>query len=203
MEPVLEVYAEGATGLREVIGLDESGKELQEPVRPSPPGPPVREDPENHRNAQANLLLAYALFRGWRTITVTETRTRSDWAHFVHDLLDHLPSERRITIVLDNLNTYTVAALYQAFPLTEATRIRHRVTFVHIPSTDRGAAVRSPADSGSRDAGAGDRRVVTAQNAVAAPARWTFTNDQARRALTRLYPVPGPIDDTSAETMPG
>lgn len=204
MEVVLETYAAGAAGEQEIICLDESAKELQDHVRPPMPGDPTLEDPEYRRHGQATLFLAYAPFAGWRTITVTETRTSLDFAHVVRDLVDQYPSDRRLTIVLDNLNTHTIAALYQAFPPSEATRIRNRVTFLHTPvhgswlnmaELEFSVLKRQCLDRRIPDRATLAQEVAAwerARNAVAAPAHWTFTTTQARQSLARLYPVPEP-----------
>jgi hypothetical protein len=47
-----------------------------------------------------------------------------DWAHFIKELVDHhYPHVEKIRLVLDNLNTHTKAALYEAFDPPEAKRI--------------------------------------------------------------------------------
>lgn len=211
MEPVLETYAAGAAGDQEVICLDESAKELQDHARPPIPGDPTLEDPEYVRHGQATLFLAYAPFAGWRTIAVTDTRTSLDFATFLRDLVDQYPSDRPLTIVLDNLNTHTIASLYQAFPPSEATRIRTRVTFVHTPKhgswlnmaeLEFSVLKRQCLDRRIPDRATLAQEVeawVTARNAVATPAHWTFTTTEARRSLARLYPVPEP----DLEPMPG
>jgi hypothetical protein len=215
MEPVLETYAAGAAGACEVICLDESAKELQDHVRPPIPGDPTLEDPEYRRNGQVSLFLAYAPFAGWHTIAVTETRTSRDFAAFLRDLVAQYPRDRMLTIVLDNLNTHSTTALYQAFPPSEATRIRDRVTFVKTPvhgswlnmaELEFSVLKRQCLNRRIPDRETLAREVdawVSARNAVAAPAHWTFTTTEARTTLARLYPVPEPSAIPPSENTPG
>jgi hypothetical protein len=44
---------------------------------------------------------------------VTDQRTTIDWAHQIRNLVDvHYPQAKRITLVMDNLNTHTGASFY-------------------------------------------------------------------------------------------
>lgn len=72
---------------------------------------------------------------GWRNVTVTKNRTCCDWAEQVRQLVHHprFAAAQRITLVCDNLNTHTLASLYQAFPPEEALRIARRIEIVHTP----------------------------------------------------------------------
>jgi hypothetical protein len=49
-------------------------------------------------------------------VDVTERRTNHDFAHQMRGLVDrHFPDTTTIRVVLDNLNTHTPAALYEAY----------------------------------------------------------------------------------------
>jgi hypothetical protein len=51
---------------------------------------------------------------GWRHVGVTERRTRLDWALQVRELLDgRYRGAKRVTLVMDNLNTHSPASLYE------------------------------------------------------------------------------------------
>jgi len=53
--------------------------------------------------------------QGKRVVEVTDQRTAIDWAHQIRNLVDaHYPKAKRITLVMDNLNTHTGASLYKA-----------------------------------------------------------------------------------------
>lgn len=177
MEVVLDTYAEPADRRVPLVCCDELGKALQAHARaplPAQPGPPAREDPEYVRHGSANLFLSYAPHLGWRQVTVTAQRTAVDWALAMRDLVDtpQFADAARIIVVLDNLNTHRLSSLYTAFPAPEARRIPDQATLA--------TEVAAWAD---------------ARNAVAAPAQWTFTTEDARTRLTHLYPIP--VRDTS------
>ena len=54
----------------------------------------------------------------------SDTRTSVDWAEEIQYLIDiGYPEAEKITLVLDNLNTHTIASLYSAFSREEARRI--------------------------------------------------------------------------------
>ena len=65
---------------------------------------------------------------------MTEHRRRGDWARFVRDLLDGRYREaERVVLVMDQLNTHSLASLYEAFPPEEAKRLAERVELHHTP----------------------------------------------------------------------
>ena len=65
---------------------------------------------------------------------VTERRTRLDWALQVRDLLDgRYRDAKRVTMVMDNLNTHSLASLYEAFEPAEARRLMARLEVVYTP----------------------------------------------------------------------
>ncbi|MGB7161049.1 MAG: transposase, partial [Tepidisphaeraceae bacterium] len=105
--------------------------------QPLPPAPDVvrREDHEYQRNGTANVFCAFEPLGNWRTLAVTDRRTRVDWAHFVRDLVDapRYAGAERIVLVMDQLNTHTPASLYAAFPPAEAKRIADRLEVHHTP----------------------------------------------------------------------
>jgi len=76
------------------------------------PGHPTRYDYEYERNGRANLFIVSEPLAGWRHISVSQRRTKIDWAHCIKELVDlHYPYAEKIVLVLDNLNTHTPAAL--------------------------------------------------------------------------------------------
>jgi hypothetical protein len=52
---------------------------------------------------------------GRRLTKVTDSRTKVQWSRFVQDIAQAYPDAQRITLVMDNLNTHTAAALYETF----------------------------------------------------------------------------------------
>src|SRR5688572_5071944 len=78
--------------------------------------------------------LAVEPLAGWRQVTVSERRTKTDFAQVVKGLLDErYPDAERVVLVLDNLNTHTLGALYEAFPAPEARRLAEWLELHYMP----------------------------------------------------------------------
>src|SRR4029077_16302653 len=93
-----------------------------------------RYDCEYKRNGTANLFIFLDVHRPWRKVKVTDSRTAVDFAACMQELVDvHFPKAERIRVVLDNLSTHSVGALYQAFPPDEARRLLRRLEFHYVP----------------------------------------------------------------------
>ena len=80
-------------------------------------------DFEFERNGVADLFVVFAPLLGWRWVKVPDRRTRHDWAHLIRELVDDIFPCKKIVLVMDNLNTPSLASLYEAFEPTEARRI--------------------------------------------------------------------------------
>ena len=83
MEDVLELYAEADDPERPRVNFDECSVELHEdarPPEPAAPGRPARVDYEYERNGTANLFVVVDPPPGRRHVTVTERRTKADFA---------------------------------------------------------------------------------------------------------------------------
>ena len=137
MEDVLDLYAEPYDPQRPVVCFDETSTQLLEDTRepvPVGPGRPKRQDYEYRREGTRNLFLACEPRAGWRHVTVTERRTKEDFAQQMRWLVDEAyPDVPVIRLVLDNLNTHRVASLYETFPAAEARRIAKRLEFHYTP----------------------------------------------------------------------
>lgn len=137
MEDVLEVYTRPYDPERPVVCLDETSKQLvgevSAPVSVSP-GEPARYDYEYVRHGVANLFLCFEPLAGQRDVTVTERRTRRDYAECLRRLSEEqYPEAAVIVVVQDNLNTHSPASLYEAFAPAEAKRIADRFQFHYTP----------------------------------------------------------------------
>jgi hypothetical protein len=82
------------------VCLDEKSKQLVGEVREPLavcPGHPARYDYEYERNGTANLFIISEPLAGWRHISVTERRTKLDWAHCIKELVDlHYPKAEKM-----------------------------------------------------------------------------------------------------------
>jgi DDE superfamily endonuclease len=205
MEDVLEVYTRPYDPLRPQVCLDETSRQLLADVSPPcpvAPGRPAREDYEYVRHGVCNLFLVTEPLAGWRQVTVSDRRTRIDWAHCIKDLVDiHYPDAEQIVLVQDNLNTHTPASLYEAFPAAEARRLADKLELHYTPKhgswlnmaeielamlagqcLDRRLADRATLE---REAGAWQ----AARNAAGRGVNWRFTTEDARIKLQHLYPT--------------
>ena len=126
MEEVLDVYTWPEDPDYPLVCRDEASKQLVGEARsplPVRPSDIAHYDYEYVRNGVANLFIFFAPLLGWRHVTVTERRTRVDWAYAMRDLVDvYFPTARKIRVVLDNLNTHVGGYLYEAFAPEEARR---------------------------------------------------------------------------------
>jgi transposase len=204
MEDLLDLYAEPYDPEYPVVCFDESPFQLIGETRvpvPPQPGKPARIDVEYRRAGTCNLFLFFEPAAGWRHVTVTARRTALDWAHCMRDLVDiHYPNANYISVVLDNLNTHTVANLYVAFPPAEARRIARRLELRYTPKHGSWLNMAECEFAVLRKQCLNTRIEATelvaektaaweqARNAARATVKWRFTNTKARAKLSRLYP---------------
>jgi hypothetical protein len=92
------------------------------------------EDYEYERNGTASIFMFAEPLSGFRQTTARKRRTKKDWATEVAGLLDSRYADcRKITIVLDNLNTHTKGAFYDVFEPAVARGYLKRIDFVFTP----------------------------------------------------------------------
>jgi hypothetical protein len=137
MEDVLAVYQLPEDELYPLVCMDESTQQLIGEVHaplPGAPGRPRRVDHEYVRHGVATLFLEVAPLAGRRHVAVTDQRTRCDWAEFIRGMIDErYPRARKIRLVMDNLNTHSLASLYEAFPPAEARRLAEKLEIHYTP----------------------------------------------------------------------
>lgn len=129
---------------------------------------------------------------------VTEQRTQTDFAQVLHELVAvHFPHAEKIRVVLDNLNTYTPAALYVAFPPAEARRILSKLEFHYPPKhaswlnmveIELSVLVHQCLKRRIPDMDTLVREVAAWQAHRNATGHWQFDVAQARTKLSHLYP---------------
>jgi len=205
MEQVLNVYKRPLDPRRPVVCMDEQPKQLiserNAPISAAP-GRPARIDYEYVREGVANVWMFVEPLGGWRDVPVTATKTALDWAHQVQRLVNQprYAETERITLVCDNLNTHTLASLYQAFPPDEASRIADKVELVHTPKhgswlnmAESELSVLTRQSLGRRIASQSEIENESAAWAADRNDRqvgvdWQFTTADARIKLKHLYP---------------
>jgi hypothetical protein len=203
MEDVLEVYQRQYDPNKPVICMDESSKQLISHVcapLPMAKGEVRKIDDEYVRHGVAAIFMAVDPLNGKRFVSITDRRTRIDWATFIKGFLDDkYPDADKIVLVMDNLNTHGIASLYEAFPPEEAFRLASRLELHFTPkhgSWLNMAEIELSALVGQcLDRRIGD--IETMRNEVLAwesdrnnkelDIKWRFTTEDARVKLRRLY----------------
>lgn len=205
MEQVLEVYQRPYDPKCPVVGMDEQPKQLISETRqpiPAAPGHPEQVDFEYVREGGCVVWMFVEPLAGWRDVRVTDRKTAVDWAHQVRQLVDdpRYAEAERITLICDNLNTHTLASLYQAFAPAEALRIAQKLELVYTPKHGSWLNVAEPELSvltrqcldrriASRDEVAGEAKAwKERRNARQVGIEWQFTTEDARIKLKHLYP---------------
>ena len=204
MEDVLDVYTRPYDPRRPLICMDETNKQLLRDARlprPPRPGQPARVDYEYEREGVANLFLFCEPLAGQRWVDVTEHRTKVDWAHQIKDLVEgRYPAAEGIVLVMDQLNTHTPAALYEAFSPAEAKRLANKLeihytpkhgSWLNIAEIELSVLSRQCLDRRVPDVATLAAEVDAWQerrNAAGGPVDWRFTTADARIKLKRLYP---------------
>ena len=204
MEDVLELYAETHDEARPVVRMDELSKELHgqvaEPI-PAEPGRTAKEDYEYTRNGTANVFLLLCPLLGWRRLEVTAKRGYLEFAAVMKALVDvHFPKAERVRVVLDNLNTHVLGALYEAFPPEEARRIATRLEFHYTPKHGSWLNM-AEMEFSVLTRQCLNRRIETAEelaeaiaawerarNAARTKIEWNFRVADARKKLHWIYP---------------
>jgi transposase len=204
MEDVLDLYAQPYDSKRPSVCFDETNKQLIKETRtplPAQTGQVERYDYEYERNGTANLFMMVEPLAGQRFVAVTEQRTKIDFAHQMKHLVDVLyPEAEVIRVVLDNLNTHTKAALYEAFEAQEARRIVQKLEFHYTPKHGSWLNM-AEIELAVLDKQCLSRRIPdqptlcqevaawqAARNHQQAKINWCFNVTKARAKLKRLYP---------------
>jgi len=165
------------------------------------PGQPARIDYEYRRCGTCNLFFFIEPLIGWRHVEVTDRRTKIDFARQMKYLVDvRYPDADVVRVVVDNLNTHTLASLYEAFPPHEARRIVSKLEFHYTPKHG------SWLNMAEIEIGICSRQCLaqripdtsflsailqpweTRRNDTCTSIDWRFTVSRARVKLAQLYP---------------
>lgn len=204
MEDVLSVYHLAYNHEYPVVCMDESNKQLIGEVRTpisGKPGRPQRVDDEYVRNGVADIFMEVEPLTGKRHVAVTERRTRKDWAHQIKSMLDErYPEAIKVRLIMDNLNTHTIASLYETFEPQEAQRLSSRLEIHYTPKhgswlnmaeIELSVLKRQCLDRRIADMAILKAEVVAWENhrnSSVKSINWQFTTTEARVKLKRLYP---------------
>ena len=205
MEDVLETYAQAYDRKYPVLCMDEQPVQLLKETRvpiAATKGHGERVDYEYERNGTASIFMFAEPLSGFRQATARQRRPKKDWALEVAHLLDTRYADcERVTLVLDNLNTHSKGAFYEAFPPDQARAYLKRIDFCYTPKHGSWLNVAECELSCLTSQCLSDRRIadiMTLQSEVSAWATrtnakqravdWQFTIEKTRDKLKRLYP---------------
>ena len=205
MEEVLETYEKAYDPAHPVLCMDEQPvqllKETHVPIKATKEHG-ERVDYEYERNGTASIFIFAEPLCGYRQATARAHRTKVDWALEVAHLLDTRYADCEVvTLVMDNLNTHTKGAFYEAFEPDKAKAYLRRLRFCYTPKHGSWLNVAECELSCLTSQCLGGRRIGELEvlqfeiatwaqktNAKQRGVDWQFKIDHARRKLKRLYP---------------
>ena len=202
MEQVLDIYERLYDPDYPVVCFDERPCQLLGDVLmpiPMKPGRVERQDYEYKRNGTCVVLMAVEPLAGRRVITVTERRTKKDYAEFMKALSASYPAAEKIILVQDNLNTHNPSSFYEAFPAAEAFALAQCFQMVYTPKKaswlNMAEIELSALSKQCLDRRIAEMKTLAAQvgswtkkrNRLKAGISWNFTKNDARNKLSRLY----------------
>jgi hypothetical protein len=184
--------------------MDESPKQLIGETKPpiaAKPGSEEKHDYEYRRNGVCNIFMANEPLRGKRLVKVTERKTKTDWALFIREISEYYPDAEKITLIMDNYDTHTPGALYEAFEAEKAKTLWDRFEFVYTPKHGSwlntaeielnvlmGQCLNRRIDN-INEIAEEVKAWQQARNNMDAKINWQFTTEKARVKLRRLYPT--------------
>jgi hypothetical protein len=131
MEDVLAVYSRPYNKAYPVVCMDEKPIQFLADFRKgfrSERNGISYEDYQYIRNGTACIFLFTEPLSGWRYADAQEHRTRQDWAKQIDWLLtEQYPDAEKVVLVMDNLNTHSIASLYATFPPQHARELAERL----------------------------------------------------------------------------
>lgn len=135
MENVLDVYKRPYSKYFPVVCMDESPKQLIAETRVTDKLKDGTKliDFEYSRKGVCNIFIANEPLAGKRYVKITERKTKKDWALFIKEIADNYQDAKKITLVMDNLNTHKASSFYEAFSPEKAKQLWDRFEFVFTP----------------------------------------------------------------------
>lgn len=204
MEQVLDVYKRPYDPMSPVVCMDESPKQLIKETRTpikARTGRLEKYDYEYARCGVCSIFLASEPLKGKRYVTVSDRRTKKDWANFIEELSEKYPNAEKITLVMDNLNTHKPGSLYETFSPEKAKALWERFEFVFTPKHGSWLNM-AEIELNVLNGQCLNRRIdnittvsteckmwLEARNNMNATINWQFTTEDARIKLKRLYPT--------------
>lgn len=206
MEDVLSVYSRSYDEDYPVVCMDEKPVQLFANARRSLKSKDGRieyEDNEYIRNGTACVFMFTEPLSGWRYADAQEHRTGEDWARQIKWMLDEqYPDVKKVVLVMDNLNTHSIASLYQTFTPEEAFRLASRLEIHYTPKHGSWLDIAEIELSALAGQCIGSNRIPDLEtlrellkhwyvdrNKQQRGVKWQFTTQDARVKLMHLYPI--------------
>jgi len=202
MENVLDVYKRPYSQDYPVVCMDESPKQLIGETRITDRKKDGCKliDYEYARKGVCNIFMANEPLAGKRMVKITKQKTKLDWAEFIKDISDNYPKAKKLTLVMDNLNTHKPSSLYERYLPQEAKRIWDRLEFVYTPKHGSWLNM-AEIELNVLNGQCLNRRIDNVETVISevaawqshrnnkdAKINWRFTTKDSRIKLKRLYP---------------
>ncbi len=206
MEDVLEVYSRPFDEKRPVICMDEKPYQLlgdeYETIEMSEANHIRKYDCEYTRKGTCSIFMFTEPLGGWREAHALPQRRSEDWAKQMKWLIDEAyPNVDKIVLVLDNLNTHTVASFYKSFSPEEAFRLSQKLEIHYTPKHGSWLDIAEIELSALTLQCLENKRIPTIdalnealtkwycnRNLKQKGVSWQFTTTDARIKLKHLYP---------------
>lgn len=206
MEDVLEVYSRPYNEKRPVICMDEKPFQLLDemftPISMSENNHKKKYDCEYIRKGSCSIFMFTEPLGQWREAHALPHRTSEDWAKQIKWLIDEAyPNAEKIVLVMDNLNTHTIASLYKVFSPEEAFRLSQKLEIHYTPKHGSWLDIAEIELSALTVQCLLNERIPSVEclnnilyswnsnrNASQKGVSWHFTTNDARIKLKHLYP---------------
>ena len=203
MENVLDVYKRPYSKDFPVVCMDESPKQLIAETRVTDKLKDGTKliDYEYSRKGVCNIFIANEPLTGKRVVKITERRTKIDWAIFIKEIADHYKHAKKITLVMDNLNTHSPGSFYESFTAEKAKQLWDRFEFVFTPKHGSWLNM-AEIELNVLNGQCLNRRIDNIEtvkeevkaweehrNNKEAKINWRFTTENSRIKLKKLYPT--------------
>jgi hypothetical protein len=207
MEDVLAVYARSYDADYPVVCMDEKPFQLLDeryaPIPMSNENHTLKCDSEYEKKGTCSIFMFTEPLAVWRHTLALPQRTKKDWANQIKWLLDEqYPKEKKIVLVMDNLNTHGTPSLYNTFLPEEAFRLAQRLEIHYTPKHGSWLNIAEIELSALTVQCLQDRRIPsinflndelsawhTFRNSSQKTVDWHFNTTDSRLKLKRLYPI--------------
>lgn len=161
------------------------------------------EDYQYVRNGTACIFLFTEPLAEWRYADAQERRTQQDWARQIEWLLtEQYPMAEKVVLVMDNLNTYSMASLYATLPPPHARNLAGRLEIHYTPKHGSWLDIAEIELSALGRQCIANNRIpdlptlrsllapwASSRNTAQKGVDWHFSTNEARIKLKHLYPV--------------